>query len=134
MARVRYDEFRAWIDELKVTRGCVDCGYRAHPAALDFDHRVGTTKAFNIASSAGRRREALEAEIAKCDVRCSNCHRIKTLRTSPSPGRPIDPNSKRQKRLNAPRKPKLSSLEHAVEQHRERILAELSVSLGDLGA
>lgn len=70
---------REWAGEVKVQRGCVDCGYAGHPSALDFDHRDGEKKSFTIGSSMSRSRAALEAEIAKCDVRCANCHRIKTV-------------------------------------------------------
>ena len=74
----RYSEKRrAWLQAEKVRRGCIDCGYNKHPAALDFDH-VDGTKLFNV-SKVARSLKALEAEIAKCVVRCSNCHRVKTF-------------------------------------------------------
>jgi len=60
----------------KLRRGCVDCGYNKHPAALDFDH-VDGTKVFNI-SKVSRSQAALEIEMSKCVVRCANCHRIRT--------------------------------------------------------
>lgn len=59
-------------------KGCMDCGYNAHPAALEFDH-VSGTKLFNIGEQVGKRsREKLWEEIAKCDVVCANCHNIRT--------------------------------------------------------
>jgi hypothetical protein len=61
----------------KLRRGCIDCGYNKHPAALDFDHIVGEKK-FAL-SKVSRSLEALKDEIAKCVVRCSNCHRIRTF-------------------------------------------------------
>lgn len=64
---------------IKLWYGCRDCGYRDHPEALDFDHRPDEVKLFNIARS--RNSHGLNAvlvEIAKCDVRCANCHRVKT--------------------------------------------------------
>jgi hypothetical protein len=74
----RKAERKAFIDEYKVTAGCVDCGYRDNPVALDFDHVRGE-KLFSI----GQRfhvmsDEKILDEIAKCEVRCANCHRIKT--------------------------------------------------------
>ena len=69
---------RAWVQAEKVRLGCVDCGYNKHPAALDFDH-VSGTKLFDISKTMGRRLDVMKAEIAKCVVRCSNCHRIKTF-------------------------------------------------------
>lgn len=57
---------------------CVDCG-QTDIRALEFDHVRGNksaniTRLLNNAVSW----EAIEAEIAKCEVRCVNCHRIKT--------------------------------------------------------
>lgn len=50
---------------------------------MDFDHRPGVEKKFKIAAwlarnSAKTDRSEVEAEIAKCDVVCANCHRIRT--------------------------------------------------------
>jgi hypothetical protein len=59
---------------------CVDCG-ETDPLVLDFDHREPSRKADEVSRLAHRRpwRLVLE-EIAKCDVRCANCHRRKTAR------------------------------------------------------
>jgi hypothetical protein len=67
------------INKIKLDSGCVDCGYNEHVVALDFDH-VGSDKRFNISDawSMGVRDETLLDEIAKCVVRCSNCHRVIT--------------------------------------------------------
>lgn len=58
---------------------CVDCG-NADIRCLEFDHVRGN-KVANIAELLGKSADwsIIEAEIAKCEVRCSNCHRIKTL-------------------------------------------------------
>lgn len=69
----------------------MDCGYREHPAALDFDHRDPTAKRMSsIAKHLTRRWEVVLAEIAKCDVVCANCHRIRTAKliTETMTGRP----------------------------------------------
>lgn len=68
---------REWMQQEKLKCGCIDCGYNKHPAALDFDHVRGK-KRFEV-SKIKRSLKALKAEIAKCVVRCSNCHRIKTF-------------------------------------------------------
>ena len=66
------------IHEYQMEKGCMDCGYNAHPAALEFDH-VSGKKLFNIGEEVGNRsREKLWEEIAKCDVVCANCHSIRT--------------------------------------------------------
>lgn len=58
---------------------CVDCGYDAHMAALEFDHINPKLKKFELGKSMATRDyvELLE-EAKKCEIRCSNCHRIKT--------------------------------------------------------
>jgi hypothetical protein len=61
--------------QLKSDRGCKECGER-HPACLEFHHRDPEHKKFLIASVAFRLSdEKMKAEIEKCDVLCSNCHR-----------------------------------------------------------
>lgn len=67
------------IHEYQMEKGCTDCGYNAHPAALEFDHLPGTEKKFNIGEKIGSyNRQKLWEEIAKCDVVCANCHNIRT--------------------------------------------------------
>jgi hypothetical protein len=57
---------------------CVDCGF-TDIRVLEFDHVRGN-KSNNIARMVrdGLSWSTIEAEIAKCEVRCANCHRIKT--------------------------------------------------------
>jgi hypothetical protein len=77
--RARAAEFRAYVQAIKLERGCSDCGYREHPAALDFDHLPGHVKAGKLASMAcGSAKKTILAEIAKCEVVCANCHRVRT--------------------------------------------------------
>jgi hypothetical protein len=66
------------IEYLK-THSCVDCG-NSDFRVLEFDHRNPEDKLEAISSllRKGRPWEVIESEIAKCDVRCANCHRIKT--------------------------------------------------------
>jgi hypothetical protein len=74
---------KAIIAQIKVTEGCKECGYNDHHAALDFNHRDPATKDFSpgqgIYSTA-----KLQAEIDKCDILCSNCHRVHTYNSHPS--------------------------------------------------
>lgn len=59
---------------------CLDCGQRFPHYIMDFDHRPGEMKAFAISArnSMNASLDRLIAEIAKCDVVCSNCHRERT--------------------------------------------------------
>ncbi len=72
--RVRARKLRAFATRWKLAAGCANCGFSKHPAALDFDH-VGEKK-FTVGNAPSLRR--LVQEIAKCVVRCANCHRIAT--------------------------------------------------------
>lgn len=68
---------RAWLADYKVKRGCVDCGYDGHFAALQLDHEGKKSVSIAEARSSIDR---LLAEIrnGECVVRCANCHSIKT--------------------------------------------------------
>lgn len=58
---------------------CVDCG-EVDPIVLEFDHVRGIKK-FDISKrDGGCSVSRLLAEIKKCDIRCANCHRRKTMR------------------------------------------------------
>jgi hypothetical protein len=55
---------------------CADCG-ESEPLVLEFDHLAD--KSFEIGTNfADRGWESILAEMAKCDVVCANCHRIRT--------------------------------------------------------
>jgi hypothetical protein len=56
---------------------CIKCG-NDHPAVLDFHHRNPEEKEFAISKMIRNRssKEMLLKEIEKCDILCSNCHRI----------------------------------------------------------
>lgn len=70
--------FRLWLDELK-SKPCLDCGNVRPLVAMDFDHVRGE-KVANISQMWSWRRARVEAEIAKCDLVCANCHRERTHR------------------------------------------------------
>lgn len=84
---------RARLLEAKLARGgCADCPMLVTPdnsIIFDFDHTG--EKLINVSKMTTMSDERFEAEIAKCVLRCSNCHRIKTKaepRNYASPGRP----------------------------------------------
>ena len=59
-------------------RPCADCG-RSYPAyVMDFDHVRGSKTANIALLKTYASTAALLEEIAKCDVVCSNCHRVRT--------------------------------------------------------
>lgn len=84
--RRRQREVLAYIQAIKLERGCADCGFRDHPAALDFDHLPGFIKEHKVATlAAGAKRSKIDAELAKCEVVCANCHRIRTAERRAAP-------------------------------------------------
>lgn len=68
---------RQMLGEIKTRRGCLDCGYREHPAALDFDHVTGE-KFIEVSVMGTFSLKRIMEEVAKCEVRCYRCHRIRT--------------------------------------------------------
>jgi hypothetical protein len=75
--RKREDKMRSLIATIKVTSGCVDCGYNENPSALQFDHVRGV-KLFDVSQGRVKGEKLLLDEIDKCEVRCANCHAIVT--------------------------------------------------------
>jgi hypothetical protein len=74
--RAALSERRRWIDSLK-DRPCADCQQTFPPVVMDFDHVRGD-KVASISLMLGWRKDRILAEVAKCDVVCANCHRIRT--------------------------------------------------------
>ena len=74
----RRDDNRRYVDALKAGP-CVDCGGLFPPVAMDFDHVRGEKRATVtrlVRDRAGR--ATIDAEVAKCELVCANCHRIRT--------------------------------------------------------
>lgn len=55
---------------------CKCCGYNGNPAAFEF-HHISGTKEFNIGNVSNRAWAIIKKELSKCELLCSNCHRIK---------------------------------------------------------
>ena len=64
---------------IKVASGCIDCGYAAHAEALQFDH-TGDDKKGNVSDliRSDYSWTTIVNEINKCEVRCANCHAVRT--------------------------------------------------------
>ena len=70
-------QFKKRLSEIKEASGCMDCG-ETNPIVLDFDHLKD--KKYNVSRMIhdGFSWAAIKKEIAKCEVVCANCHRIRT--------------------------------------------------------
>lgn len=77
--RERRTKCRNFFNLLKLERPCYDCGGIFPPCALDWDHIPGKEKCFDIAKFlTNKPREEVLSEIAKCQLVCATCHRIRT--------------------------------------------------------
>lgn len=64
---------KEWLDSLKVK--CGRCP-ETHVACLEFHHRNPTEKDFLLSVGVAKYAlKRLKAEVAKCEIICSNCHR-----------------------------------------------------------
>lgn len=70
---------REYVNKIKYWSDCEDCGYNFAICAMDFDHVRGVKKgAISQLVQKGCSLETLKEEIAKCEIVCSNCHRVRT--------------------------------------------------------
>ena len=70
---------RLYMKEYLLQHPCVDCG-EDDWVVLEFDHVRGKKKkAVTLIASSSYSLDTLKKEIAKCEVRCCNCHRRRTL-------------------------------------------------------
>ena len=67
-------EYRSWVTEYKLQRGCSICGYKKCAQALVFHHKNPKEKDFNIGQFKTYSRKRVMAEINKCVLICQNCH------------------------------------------------------------
>lgn len=70
---------KEYVDLAKVGP-CTDCGHTFPPVAMDFDHVRGEKK-YHISAMVNtllRPLDEIVAEIAKCELVCACCHRVRT--------------------------------------------------------
>jgi hypothetical protein len=72
-------EVRDWLLNYLAQHPCVDCG-TPDTRVLEFDHRDPAQKRAEVSvlASNGYSVRTVKDEVAKCDVRCANCHTIRT--------------------------------------------------------
>ena len=69
---------QAWVNEQKNVP-CADCHGRFPAICMDLDH-VSGTKVMRVSQMVHHSWARLKAEVAKCEVVCANCHRVRTAR------------------------------------------------------
>lgn len=76
----RYRKRRKMVWNYLLDHPCVDCG-EDDPIVLEFDHVRGE-KVATVPELIryNRSKQVILDEMAKCDIRCANCHRRKTAR------------------------------------------------------
>jgi hypothetical protein len=79
--KARVKRSRQWLFDYYKIHPCVDCS-ETDPIVLEMDHIDASTKGANISQLAcnGASIVRMETEVAKCEVRCCNCHRRRTAK------------------------------------------------------
>lgn len=75
MVNARRKQIKEWFWEYKKTLACSKCGFN-HPAVIDFHHTGKKEAGIAELVQQGSSKEKILAEIKRCEVLCSNCHRI----------------------------------------------------------
>ena len=81
---------RKFTHRYKMLKGCAHCGFKEHPAALQFDHLNPITKHRSLRTAltpyATKRSmihlawDAMKNEIRQCQILCANCHAVKSYK------------------------------------------------------
>ena len=78
-AYAKRERLRNYVIEIKENTPCTDCGINYPYYVMDFDHledkKITVSRVINSGSWI-----KTKEEIAKCEVVCSNCHRIRTYK------------------------------------------------------
>lgn len=79
--KIRINNNRAKYFNLLSNSKCTDCP-ETNPIVLEYDHKDGVDKIKGVGYMVGSGYSwtAILKEIEKCDIRCANCHRIRTAK------------------------------------------------------
>jgi hypothetical protein len=67
-----------YIQDLKSNTPCMDCKESFPYYVMDFDHVRGRKQANVSELIVTLSKKRIDLEIAKCEIVCSNCHRVRT--------------------------------------------------------
>ncbi len=78
-ATIRHRNRKFIFKYLNLYGQCIDCGNKDWKV-LEFDHRDQDTKSADVSRFYSNHYsfKRIKEEIKKCDIRCANCHKIKT--------------------------------------------------------
>lgn len=77
---IRWKAIKEIINTLKAKTPCKDCRVKFPPESMDFDHVRGE-KRFQLSNPPAATSAAeISREIRKCEIVCSNCHRVRTVK------------------------------------------------------
>jgi hypothetical protein len=79
LAKARQTIAKYYILNILEKSCCTDCG-NENPVVLQFDHRNPDNKSYNVSQMLDFSTETIQKEIDKCDIRCANCHAIRTAK------------------------------------------------------
>jgi len=71
---------KAKLMEQKADTPCTDCGQKFHPYIMEFDHLDPSTKISAIGRMNAASGRTFTEELAKCELVCANCHKLRTFR------------------------------------------------------
>lgn len=68
---------KAYVDRVKMFKGCAHCGYKKCSMALDFHHIDSSNKRLAISELVAHNYgiATIKKELRKCVILCANCHR-----------------------------------------------------------
>ena len=84
-APIRREKAKAYIIAAKDGVPCADCGVAYPQQVMEFDHRDPSEKDIDVSAMVRQRHSVkrIQKEIDKCDIVCSNCHRMRTFGLTP---------------------------------------------------
>ncbi len=77
-----------WLAAYCRQAGCKSCGEHDE-RVLDFHHRDASERYKRVSEMWGSSIKKIEAEIAKCDVLCANCHHVVEFKISEASNKPV---------------------------------------------
>jgi hypothetical protein len=77
--QTRVKALRRFVASIKASNPCTDCGEYFPSVCMDFDHVAGKERNLAEGVRNGWSEERLLTEIGRCELVCSNCHRIRTF-------------------------------------------------------